>query len=130
MSEHDEQCAFIQWVDLNLMKHPAYLLIHANANGGHRHKTVASKLKNEGVRAGVWDVYCLWPSGGYHGLMIEFKHGKNKLTDQQRVWRVRYSEAGYATTVCYDWQSAVDDLTEYLNLEKSNGEIQKEACCD
>ena len=125
MSESDQQIAFFQWLELNLLKHPAYLLIYAVPNGGQRHIAVATKLKKEGVKAGVWDIAVDWPSGGYHGLRIEMKHGKNKLTEQQEVWGVRYREAGYDTVVCYDWMSAVEALKSYLEKDDGKNKTRK-----
>jgi len=113
MSEHDSQVAFFQWIDLNLLEHPIYRLTYAVPNGGHRHISVASKLKKEGVRAGVWDVSVDYPCGDFIGLKMEFKHGKNKLTEQQKVWRVRYEDAGYKTVVVYNWEDAVKEFKLY-----------------
>ena len=59
MSEHHEQCALfawlrLQWPDLDRVS-------FAIPNGGHRHKAVAGKLKAEGVKAGVPDIFIAYP---------------------------------------------------------------------
>lgn len=111
--EHNEQAALIKWADLQSDKR--YGLLYAIPNGGHRVVAVAARLKSEGVRAGVPDLF--WPvaSSGFHGLYIEMKYGKNKLTTSQRSWRDALIEQGYAHVVCYDWTAASEEMKKYLN---------------
>jgi len=78
-SEHAEQVAFVQWWEVN---HPD-IRMFAIPNGGFRHKATAQKLKLEGVRKGVPDLYVpklkLW---------IEFKRQKGgSLSADQKDWR-------------------------------------------
>ena len=53
--EHQEQKTLIKWCEYK--GHP-YNLIFAIPNGGQRHKAVAAKLKAEGVKSGVPDLFC------------------------------------------------------------------------
>lgn len=48
-------------------------LIYHVPNGGHRLKSVAVKLKQQGVVAGIPDLVLTMARGGYFGLYIEFK---------------------------------------------------------
>lgn len=114
MSEHDEQCAYFDWIDIKSKTDERYLNIYAIPNGGHRHKAVAAKLKKEGVRAGVLDINIDWPSNGFHGLRIEMKFGKNKPTDNQKEWISLYKKAGYDTAVCYSWIEAKEKTESYF----------------
>ncbi len=78
MSEHDEQAKLFQLLRLNESKYPLLRAIFAIPNGGHRHAAVAAKMKKEGVRRGVWDVFVPFPMHGFHGMFLELTHGKNK----------------------------------------------------
>jgi hypothetical protein len=68
-------------------KYPALRMLHAIPNGGHRHKATAARLKAAGVKAGVPDICLPVARGDWHGLYIELKVGKNKLTEAQRRWK-------------------------------------------
>jgi len=120
MSEHDEQAALIHWKRLNEEYIPELRMLYAIPNGGLRNKRVARKLKAEGVEAGVWDLALDVPRGGYHGLRIEMKYGKNKLTPAQRRWGALYREYGYQTAVCYDWIEAKQAILLYLEGKRFN----------
>lgn len=54
--------------------------------------------------------------GGYHGLFIELKFGKNKTTAKQDEWLAKLNEKGYAVAVCYGCKKAQDKILKYLNL--------------
>lgn len=84
MSEHDTQAAFIEYVRIRENQVSELKWLHAIPNGGARNVVVAVKLKAEGVLKGISDIFWPHPRGGYHGLYIEFKNGKNKLTKEQR----------------------------------------------
>jgi len=114
MSEHNEQAALFQWAETLQGQIPQLKMLYAIPNGGHRHKAVAAKLKTEGVKAGVLDVNLDVPKTPFHGLRIEMKFGKNKLSDNQIVWVDRYIENGYSVIVCYSWQDAAKGILTYL----------------
>ncbi len=115
--EHDDQVALFQWAAYD--KRPEIQMLFAVPNGGHRHKAVAGKLKAEGVKAGVEDVFLDVARGGYHGLRIEMKAGKNKATPEQRDWMARHNAEGYLAIVCYGWAEARDAIERYLGLSKA-----------
>lgn len=75
----------------------------------------AMNLKRQGVTAGVPDVFLALPNGGYNGLFIEFKHGKNKLTEKQSDMCDRLLKNGYCVVVCYSFEDSKDVLMKYLN---------------
>lgn len=113
-SEHAEQVALFAWAEDNVERLPALSLMFAIPNGGHRHVSVAAKLKLEGVRSGVPDIFLPWPAHGRHGLFIEMKYGKNKTSNSQQLWLQRLEQAGYATAVCYGCDEAIQIIEEYL----------------
>ena len=73
-------------------------------------------LKKEGVKAGILDVFLPYPAQGYHGLMIEFKYGKNKLTDNQREYADYLVKNGYKVVIAYSWLEAKDAIKIYLGM--------------
>lgn len=109
--EHQIQKAYFQAIELypNIRA-----CTFAVPNGGPRNIFAATKLKAEGVTKGVCDVICLIPSEPYHGLVIEFKHGKNKLTKEQVDFSQRIQSEGYKFLLMYDWKEAFDATINYI----------------
>ncbi|GLP95314.1 VRR-NUC domain-containing protein [Paraferrimonas sedimenticola] len=91
--------------------------LFAVPNGGFRNKREAARMKAEGVKAGVSDLFLSLPAHGLHGLYIEMKapkpHGKAP-TKLQRDWLTRMSTVNYATAVCYGWDEAKTVILAYL----------------
>jgi len=113
--EHQIQVAFFDYVGF---KHPDLrrnISIFAIPNGGARSAITGKMLKDEGVSKGVFDVFCCVPRDGLHGLWIEFKSGKNKLTLEQEIFLQRRLSDGYSCAVCYSIDSAIAILEQYLN---------------
>ena len=113
-NEHNEQVAFFRWARLQEGIYPELALMFAIPNGGHRHISVARKLKAEGVKAGVPDIFLPISRGEYCGLFIEMKTGKNKLTESQRKYKIQLETQGYYVEVCYDWEQASKIIGNYL----------------
>lgn len=103
MSEHNLQTAVFTWANSGyiLEKFPELSKMFAIPNGGHRDVRVAQKLKREGVRAGVPDIFLPVARGGYHGLFVEMKHGRNKPTPEQDTYLRFLASQGYLCVVCY-----------------------------
>jgi hypothetical protein len=89
-------------------------------NGGSRNKLEAANLKKQGVKAGVPDLFLPISRGGYHGLFIELKYGKNKPTEKQAEWLKSLNEQGYAVAVCYGCEEASEKILKYLKLGDIN----------
>lgn len=126
--EHDEQLALFAWASVMESRHPQLKWLFAIPNGGHRHKRVAVKLKAEGVKAGVSDIFLPVPvewsdlydpsaKDQYHGLWIEMKYGKNKLSSIQKEFQRDMEAEGYKVAVCWKFEEARDAIIEYLGLE-------------
>lgn len=122
--EHIEQRQLIAWADAQAGAIPELELLFAIPNGGARHKAVAGKLRAEGVRAGVPDLFLPVARGGYHGLFIEMKSperqrrdGRPKsgtFTDAQTRWHARLRAQGYGVWVCYGFEDAQHTIQNYL----------------
>ena len=83
-------------------------------NGGQRNIIVATRLKAEGVKSGVPDIFLPVARGGAHGLFIELKTEKGKPSVNQREWVGDLGLNGYAAVFCYGWEHAKDTILEYL----------------
>ena len=114
MSEHDEQAALFAWADMQASATPVLQLLYAIPNGGHRYKAVAVKLAAEGLKSGVPDVHLPVARGGYHGLYIEMKYGRNKPSDHQEAWLRALAGQGYKTAVCWGFEQAKQIIEDYL----------------
>lgn len=107
---------------------PELELFHAIPNGGKRDKITASKLKAEGVKAGVLDTFL--PVGKkfvgvfdmFNGLYIEFKkpeektHKNGGLSDDQMKYKLAVERQAYKTGVAYSWKEAVEIVLEYYGF--------------
>jgi hypothetical protein len=114
--EHTEQVNLMQWWQLACRGFgiPESLLF-AIPNGGQRNVIVASKLKAEGVRAGVPDLFLAFPYRSYDGLFIEMKKPKGgRVSGKQKTTLEQLAEVGYKTAVCNGWLEAKAVIEEYL----------------
>ena len=114
VSEHDEQAALFHWAALHESKIPELALLFAIPNGGLRNKATAGKLKAEGVKRGVPDVCLAVARGGFHGLFIEMKYGRNTTTGEQDTGLRLLWQQGYQATVCHSFEEAKAVILEYL----------------
>lgn len=117
MSEHTEQAALFEWAAWNQCKDAALNMLYAVPNGGKRDKATAAKLKAEGVKSGVPDVFLPVARMGYHGFYIEMKVGRNKTSLEQDAWLDALKREGYLVDVSYGWQEAAHKITRYLGHE-------------
>lgn len=115
-SEATEQINLIRWCELQKCKYPELGLIFAIPNGGSRHKLEAANLKRQGVKAGVPDLFLPAAKGGFNGLFIELKYGKNKATDKQKEWINELGFQGYYAKICVGFEEAKNTILEYINL--------------
>lgn len=119
-TESAHQKAVFAQAALRLEMFPELRWMHHIPNGGSRSAVTAAKLKGEGVRAGVWDIFLPVPRGGFHGLYVEMKApGKiNNLSTVQKQFRDDLTPLGYAFEVCDHWETAWQAIFIYLNQPK------------
>lgn len=95
--------------------------LHAIPNGGERNPIVASNMKAEGQRKGVWDTFLPFPLGNCHGCYVEFKKpGRQKekdggLSPEQVEFGNYVSKWDYRCYVVYSWQEGVAAVKHYLS---------------
>jgi hypothetical protein len=88
--------------------------LFAVPNGSNRNIITAVNLKREGTKSGVWDLLLDIPRGEWHGLRIESKRPKGRLSHNQKQWGNHYDKAGYKKVVCYSSVEIVNAVTEYM----------------
>ena len=106
-SEEDHQRALAEWLDMRKVAwfHPP--------NGGHRARTVAAKLKGQGVKAGVPDVIIITPPParpGAVGTVLELKTETGRVRASQRLWLETFEACGWVALVGRGWVDAVEKL--------------------
>lgn len=111
-TEHEEQRDFVRWFK---KRHPT-VKIAAIPNGGARNKSVAAKLKAEGVSKGVPDLiipaWFTW---------IEMKRIKgSSVSAEQKEWMQYLTQAGYQCFVCKGFKEATIVVSE---IEKTKFEV-------
>jgi hypothetical protein len=116
-TEHQEQVTLFRWVALVRSSHPELELLHAIPNGGHRHKAVAARLKAEGVKRGVPDLCLPVARNDWHGLYIEMKTSKGRLSEHQKYWAEVLPANGYRFELCRSWQQAALTIADYLGFD-------------
>lgn len=114
--EANEQEALFRWAAFVRGRFPEIDLLYHVPNGGSRKRLEAANLKRQGVKAGVPDLCLPVARGGFHGLYIEMKYGKNKTSENQKQWLSDLRKQGYAAEVCYGWEQAAEMITKYLEM--------------
>ena len=122
MSEHDEQATLFRWAGYLAPKYPALDMMFAIPNGGLRDIRVARKLKAEGVKPGVPDIFLAARDCNYkfRGLFIEMKIINGRITPEQKEWLPRLNDAGYKAVCCFGWPAAALTIAEYLGISKDD----------
>jgi hypothetical protein len=123
--EYQNQCALIKWCEINKSKFPRLQMIFSIPNGEKRDIKTAIRLKLSGTKSGVPDIFLAvprlgsqWPHDpGAHGLFIEMKSSKGKLSDNQKDWIRELKIQGYQAEVCFDWTEAAQLICKYLGIE-------------
>ena len=115
-TEHTEQKALVEWWGLYARwKSLPPSLLMAIPNGGHRSVVTGARLKAEGVRAGIPDLFLAVPTSKAHGLWIEMKRQQGgRVSDAQKDSMAALEAQGYACTVCRGWAEARRSIVEYL----------------
>ena len=112
-SESAEQKAFFRWWHLVHGRWPN-LVCFAIPNGGRRDAVTGSRLKAEGVKAGVPDIFLAKSASGKHGLFIEMKTARGRVSESQRNLFPLLEAQGYGVAVCRGWREAAEAVTAYL----------------
>jgi len=122
-TEHQEQALLIQMVQLAAQRDGRLKLLFAIPNGGHRHILTAQKLKDEGVKSGVPDLFLPVAIAPYHGLFIEMKRRNGgRVSPNQKQWINALSEQGYKVVVANGADVALSAIMQYLKPTEQAGQ--------
>ena len=130
-SESSQQRALFCQANLHLEQFPELRWMHHIPNGGARADDAkgsairGARLKAEGVKEGIPDVFMPVPRGYWHGLYIEMKKPSLRpkrvgsaggLSEKQMEFRDFAHKQGYGWVVCYDWEEAWQMIVDYLSM--------------
>ncbi|MBN2317937.1 MAG: VRR-NUC domain-containing protein [Acidobacteria bacterium] len=127
-TEHQEQKAVIEWAEAMRIELPEAGLIFAIPNGGMRPKAVrynkggkivryspeGRKLREEGMKAGVPDLFLPVARQEWNGLFIELKTKTGTVSLDQQIWIGKLTVQRYAVTVCRGAEEAIETIRRYL----------------
>lgn len=116
-TEADYQQQVVEWARWahRSGKYPNLDLLHCSLNGVKLSALQATKSKQQGMLSGVPDLFLPVPMGGYHGLFIEMKSEKGRLTENQQWFLSNAESLGYKTAVCYSAKEAIDAIEAYYS---------------
>ena len=118
-TESQEQTTLFQWAGVMAGKWPELRLLHAIPNGGSRNPIEARHLKEQGVKAGIPDIFLPCARGGFNGLYIEMKRRKGgRVSIEQKKIMIALREQGYRVVVALGWEEARDAIMKYIEEKK------------
>ena len=122
ISEHSEQKTLVDWWDLwSRTKGLNPLMLFAIPNGEKRTIQAGIRLKDEGVRPGVPDLFLAHPSKCWHGLFIEMKKKKGGIVSEaQKYIHKILTEQGYCVCVCKGFEHAKFVIQGYIGDNDEN----------
>lgn len=129
--EEDLQRACFDWIFAHESVYPVLRWAFHSPNGGRRSKAEAGKFKAMGVRKGVVDIICPFPSGCAAGLALELKRPGRAadVTADQALFLAESHRNGYVTGVCTTLDEFFARMAQFLGapavvqpkLEKARG---------
>jgi len=103
--EHKLQVAICHWLDLT-----QDFYYYSIPNGGARHRLVAIKLKMEGAKAGVADMFWMVSNKKWNGLFVEVKIKTGTQQPNQKLFEQIAIKHGYYYAIVrsiYDCESLI-----------------------
>ena len=114
-TESQEQKMLFRWAKIYQGRYPELELLFHIPNGGYREQREAARFKQEGVKAGVPDLFLPIPKNDYAGLFIELKRKKGgRISEAQGWWLEQLRCWGYRAEVCCGCDEAIETIVEYL----------------
>ena len=121
-SEHSIQCACIRAFR---RLHPYHAQsLFAIPNGGAREAVTGRMLKDEGVMAGVADLFFMEPRfdrrpgkgliDELHGLFIEMKRPKGRQSEAQKRFEKLALQNGYQYVICHSVDEFLKEIGDYM----------------
>ena len=113
------QSALITWArnPAVMAKYPGINLLEGSLNGVKLTAAQAGKAKAAGMLKGSHDLRLPVPRGGFTGLSIELKAGKNKPTPEQIAYGEALIEHGWKVLYIWNyWEEVKDEIERYMRL--------------
>ena len=123
-SEHDEQVAVVDYLNLLNQKHTAIVNSFFGGSGGRKFGML-NKFKREGWNTGLPDLFIILKRANKtKAIFIEMKtldkkpkrSGKGGVSDVQREWIDAINETNINAFVCYGFDEARDVIDKELKL--------------
>jgi len=116
----DEECYRGNFLNKPQTPVPELKWLFTIPNGGARDPITAGRMKAEGVKKGVADIFLplvKYDSGGmiYAGLWIEMKKEKGRLSSEQIEFANFVGYQGYRFETCFSWIEAAQAIETYLS---------------
>ena len=115
MTESQEQRQLIQWCRTD----PKFQYLFHIPNESVGGQGWIIRNRQLGVKAGVPDLFYPVPMHGYHGLFIEMKAERGRLSMEQRKWIKALADLGYKCIVAHGWEEARTALEEYTHVNNT-----------
>jgi hypothetical protein len=134
-TEHQEQSYVIEWANMRSVTYPELALLFAIPNGtkaaykryksGGKWKSFSPegiKMKQEGLKPGVPDLFLPVSRFGWHGLFIEMKRVASKgkkggeVREEQNWWKEKLIEQHYCSVICWGADDAINTISNYLEI--------------
>jgi len=118
MSEHNHQVTVVQFFHLQYPAYKAMLMAYPSGAiiGGKNKFGLINKMKREGWKKGVPDLFIAVPNEEYHGLFIEMKDDKKscKPSLEQVQYINELNSNGYCAQVCWGADDAIELIRQYM----------------
>ena len=115
--ESAHQAQVVEWsrwaYKANPSRYPMLNMLHCSLNGVKLSGTQAKIAKGQGMLSGVPDLFLPVPKNGYHGLFIEMKSEKGRVTENQHWFLTNADSVGYKTVICYSAKEAISAIEAY-----------------
>lgn len=118
-SEHSQQSAIFAWAALPDVRerYPLLKWMFAIPNGFYSTAGQKGKMKAEGLRSGVPDIFLpVRRNDGACGMFLEMKSDRGKLSSIQSEWLTYLITQGYHVAVAYSFEEATTIITRYLEV--------------
>jgi hypothetical protein len=109
--EHKLQVAICKWLDWT-----QDFYYFAIPNGGARHRLVAIKLKMEGAKAGVADMFWMVANKRWNGLFVEVKFEKGT----QQLNQLVFEQTAINHNYYYAIVRSIDECESLIKKFKAN----------
>lgn len=115
-TEDTEQMQIINYCNSMSAYVPDYAMIYHIPNEGKRKN--GAKLKRIGLRKGIPDLCLPVSKMGFNGLYIELKKdASKKASKEQKEWLFKLEQQGYATSLCFGANEAINLITAYMDSD-------------